>query len=293
MAETKCANSELSIVEKIVQHWNKSGQQTGIVRMLVCEAFNKNVTKAELAQSIRIKCYSPNTARWNGIGNQDAKYNQIYCTLHCIDKSIKNGKLQLDPHCYLDRCSKSVKVGERGRKVTDPTRLLENELYLWCRSKWDNDRHVTQSIMLHRAMYIDPGFLGGNGSVGHFPRLLNWFCYGFKLRYKLSKRKISSVGQKLPSNWKERHDNIIARIASYQMPKQRPDGTFCPGADDDHVLNTDHVPIWWECHSMHQWGNKKNHACRNVKTGGKDKDRFTCQLTISKSGRKVRIALTF
>ena len=97
--------------------------------------------------------------------------------------------------------------------------------------------------------------------------------------------------KKLPNNWRERHDNIIARIAHFQMPQQRPDGTFCPGTDDDHVINTDQVPIWWECHSMNQWGNKSNHARRNVKTGGKEKDRFTCQLTISKSGRKVRIAL--
>ena len=95
-------------------------------------------------------------------------------------------------------------------------------------------------------MKIDPGFLSDVGSSGHFMRLLNWFYFGFKLRYKLSKRKISSCGQKLPQDWKERHNNIISCIARDQLPRQRPDGSFQPGADDDHVINLDQVPIWWE-----------------------------------------------
>ena len=93
--------------------------------------------------------------------------------------------------------------------------------------------------MLCQAMHNNPGFLGGIGSGGHFMRLLNWFYFEFKLRYKLSKRKISSVGQNLPNDWRERHDNIIFRVANAQIPRQRPDGTFCSGADDDHVINSD------------------------------------------------------
>ena len=66
--------------------------------------------------------------------------------------------------------------------------------------------------MLRQAIQINPGLLGGIGSGGHFMRLLNWFYFGFKLRYKLSKRKISSVGQKLPNDWRE--DTTISFVMS-------------------------------------------------------------------------------
>ena len=173
-----------------------------------------------------------------------------------METAWKKGELQpsLDPLCSFEHSLKTVKVGARGRKVTDPKKLVDHELYLWCSSKWDNNHHVTQAIMLRQAMQINPGFLGGIGSSRHFMRLLNWFYFGFKLRYKLSKRKISSEGQKLPNDWRERHDNIICCVANSQMPQQRPDGTFHPGADDDHVINADQVPVWWENHSMNQWG---------------------------------------
>ena len=252
--ETKFANIELPVVNKIVNHWQKSDHQINTVRMLVVEALINNLTKSDIAQIIRFKLFSLNISPWDGVATGDAKYNQIYYTLHRINVLLKEGKLEphVDPLPSSEHSSKTVKVGARGRKVTDPKKLVEQDLYLWCRSKWDNNRHVTRSIMLHQAMHIDPGFLGGIGSTGHFSRLLNWFYFGLKMCYKLLTCKISSVEKKLPNNWRERHDNIIARIAHFQMPQQRPDGTFCPGADDDHVINTDQVPIWWECHSMNQ-----------------------------------------
>ena len=141
--------------------------------------------------------------------------------------------------------------------------------------------------MLRKAMVINPGFLGGVGSQGHFSKLKNWFYYGWKKRFKLSTRKISSCGQKLPRDWQAKVANIIARISKGQMPHQRMDGSFCPGADDDHVINSDQVPVWIESHSSTQWGDRENHKRRNVKTGGKEKDRFTVQLSVSKSGKKV------
>jgi len=98
------------------------------------------------------------------------------------------------PHDAAERFSKSLQPGARGRKVIDPTRDLKKEPYKWCRAKWEDDRHVTRAIVFHQAMVINPGFLAGLGSLGHFANLKNWFYYGFKKKIKLSKRKISSCG---------------------------------------------------------------------------------------------------
>jgi len=74
------------------------------------------------------------------------------------------------------------------------------------------------------------------------------------LRYKLSKRKTSSCGQKLPKDWEAKIANIIAGIAHSH-------------ADQKSQQHTAHS------------GEIGNHKHRNLKTGGKENDR--------QSGEKV------
>ena len=68
---------------------------------------------------------------------------------------------------------------------------------------------------------------------------------------------------------------------------QRADGSFRPGVTDDKMGNTDQVPLYLEDHSKAVWGEKGNKERRIIGTAGKEKDRFTAQLTGFKSGRKV------
>ena len=83
-------------------------------------------------------------------------------------------------------------------------------------------------------------------------------------------------------------ERIIDRIAPKQMPQQRPDGSFHPGVTDKNTGNTDQVPIYIEDHSKGTWGMREDHTRRTVGTSGKEKDRFTAQLTVFKDGTKVR-----
>ena len=112
--------------------------------------------------------------------------------------------------------------------------------------------------MFCQAMVINPSFLEGLGLRGHFAKLNHWFYYGYKRRFKLSKRKISSCGQNLPKDWESKVAYNIARISRGQMPHQRMDGSFKPGADDDHVINSDQVPVRIKSHSSTQWGYREN-----------------------------------
>ena len=53
-------------------------------------------------------------------------------------------------------------------------------------------------------MFKVSNITGKKGKIEHICIPMNWFYFGFKRRYYLSNRKLSSVGQKLP-NWWEMH----------------------------------------------------------------------------------------
>ena len=84
-------------------------------------------------------------------------------------------------------------------------------------------------------------------------------------------------------------DDLITRVFCHQIPLPRPDGSFIPGASNKYIINSDHVPVWIEAHGNYQWGDKNSHLRRHIKTVGKEKDRFTVQLTISKPGDKASV----
>ena len=63
-------------------------------------------------------------------------------------------------------------------------------------------------------------------------------------------------------------------------------------AASDDMWNFDHVPTWYETIGNYSWGPKDN-GRRNIKTGGKEKSRYTTVLCIAKSGKKARPFITF
>ena len=136
-------------------------------------------------------------------------------------------------------------------------------------------------MIFRRAMEINPKFCDGD-----MKKLKKWFYYGFIKRQNLSVRKVASVGQKLPKDWEAQMVAMKGRIKARQKPEKRADGSIrVAGVKDKHFCNTDHTPLWYESVGNTSWG-KKNSGRRTVKTGGKEKDRFTCQLTVGKDGKK-------
>ena len=158
---------------------------------------------------------------------------------------------------------------------------------MWCKDKWDKSKNVTRGIIFRQATHLLPSHCKGDINSTQFQRMKHWFYGGFKKRMCLSKRRISSTGQKLPKYWEQKGLEIIARVAEVMMPMQRPDGGYRPGAKDDDVGNFDHCPFYIEDHSNGYWGLKESIKRRCITTGGKDKSRFTAQLTIFKSGQKI------
>ena len=89
--------------------------------------------------------------------------------------------------------------------------------------------------MFQRALKYDPEFCGGK-----FSSLKDWFYGGFKKRYALSRRVVSSTGHKLPLYWVEKVCSIVARVAHSHMPCQKSDVSFLPRVSDARMGNTDH-----------------------------------------------------
>jgi hypothetical protein len=169
--------------------------------------------------------------------------------------------------------------------VTAPQ--MEGKLIRWCKEQWDKKKNISRGIIFRKSKCFYPSHCEGNVSMTTFERMKKWFYGGFKKRLYLSKRRISSTGQKLPKDWEIKGAEIIARVGGAMMPIQRPDGSFIPGVNEDNMSNFDHSPFYIEDHSNACWGLKESTERRCILTGGKEKDRFTAQLTIFMSGRKV------
>ena len=164
---------------------------------------------------------------------------------------------------------------------------MEKTLIIWCDKQWESNKVLTRGIIFRKALEMYPNFCGGKKNRKCFRKLKKWFYYGFKKRCKLSKRRISSTCQKLPKNWEDKVASIVRRVSKAQMPQQRVDGTYHGGVSDAMMGNTDQVPVYMEDHSKSTWGRREDHQRRTVSTAGKEKDRFTVQLTVFKDGRKV------
>ena len=52
--------------------------------------------------------------------------------------------------------------------------------------------------------------------------------------------------------------------------------------------NTDQLPVYIEDHIKGTWVMREDHTRRTVGTAGKEKDRFTDQLTVFKDDTKIR-----
>ena len=113
---------------------------------------------------------------------------------------------------------------------------------------------------------------------GYLERMNKWFYYGFVKRFDLSDRNISAAGQKLPNNWENALVGVRGKVRARQKPETKLDGsTRIAGVRDAQFCNTYHVPLWYESVFNYTWGNKSG-GVWHIRTGGKEKDRFTTQL---------------
>jgi hypothetical protein len=273
---------------RIARQWNtnKGGQQDNKVRVLICEAFQKNYTNSEIALEIRKVAFR----REYFDENQKAKdniYESIGKLMRRLRKQFNGGLLNellslTGKEKMKSLKKKSINPNARGRKQLNSASELEEELGRWVTKLEEEEKRITRTMIFRKALEFDPDFQGGD-----LKRLKKWFYYGFVRRFDLSLRMIASVGQKLPKNWEAKMVDMRGRVRHRQRPSAQPDGrVLITGVTDAYYFNTDHVPVWVESVGNYTWGQKSS-GRRSVKTGGKEKDRFTVQLGAGKGGKKL------
>ena len=180
-----------------------------------------------------------------------------------------------------------------GQQAFSDTSDVEDNLMGCLIGLWGGEKWVTRTLTFRHVVEIDPAFLDGVHSANHFIRLNKWLYYGFTIRQNLSILKLASVGQKLTLDWKQKLKELRSIVASKQRVTARPDGSNkVEGVKDKYWFNTYHVPIWYKYVDNYTWG-LRDSGRWNVKTGVKDKDRFTAQLVIATSGKKLITFLLF
>ena len=304
----------MPILTKISKRWKKSGQQANRTRLLLCNAFLAQYSCPEIA--LQIRRYSFRSEHFSEtsrgkvricivsdlsflhyishfcIFEKDLRYKSIISRVQKTKKMWESGMMKdlLDLE-GKDRLAalkkKSISINARGRKSIQLATRTEKVLLAWLEERWKLDQRVSRTMIFRKVLEIDPKFKGGVESDGYLARLKKWFYYGFKIRNGLSNRKICGAGQKLPANWEQALIDMHGKVRAKQQPEMRADGSVrIAGVKDAHFCNTDHVPVWYESVGNYSWG-KKCGGRRHVRTGGKEKDRFTAQLSITKDGRKL------
>jgi hypothetical protein len=291
--------TKATLLTKISKEWSTkhNSQQSNKVRTILCQLFKLNDSNQDIA--LEVRRYSFKNIRFDeSLLTSDNQYETIMRRIRNTRQEYTAGRLNAllsmtgrEKQAAMKK--KSPKLGSRGRKASEQQKDLEmqlNELI----EKWIKDeRRITRTMIFRAALEIDPLFMGGVESGDLMSKLKKWFYYGFVRRFNLSFRKISSVGQKLPKNWPDKMVDMRGRVKHRQLPTEQPDGSIVlKGVHDANYFNTDHVPVWYESVGNYSWG-KKDSGRRTVKTGGKEKDRFTAQLGIGKGGQKLIPFLIF
>ena len=282
---------------------------------MIVDAFKEGSTPSELSRFLRTSLYRKPSDLFDGRGNSDKIYKSILEKIGRFKKEWRAGNYDhLVNHIPIKDMttrvrmqynsamkSRTVKINARGLHVLNEHYAIEKKLIAKLEELWENDKCVSRTVVFRLVLEIDPDFLvsggqGGRGSTGHLDRLKTWFYHGFKKRFNLSNRKIASIGQKLPDKWREKLRTQQQRVAAAQFPQEVDLGNGekvnVPGIDDKDWYNFDHVPVWQEPVRTYSWG-KKDSGRRNVKTAGREKNRYTVVLGITMWGEKCRPLIIF
>jgi hypothetical protein len=93
---------------------------------------------------------------------------------------------------------------------------MEKQLISWCDEQRESNKVITRGIIFRKSLELLPSFCGGKKSKKCFQKMKIWFYCGFKKRCKISKRRISSSGQKLPKDWENKVKSIIVNLQKYR-----------------------------------------------------------------------------
>ena len=250
--------------------------------------------KATACADIAMVVRRARTVKWNP-EKKDGVYRNMKQRVKLNIQAYKDGKMNLALRVLMPLELKKWMVSHtmqpfvRGAIPLSRLRKTECRLLAWIDSEYALKHRITRSKIFRQALFIDPLHCGRH-KKGFMGRMFEWFYKGFNKRYRITNRKISGAGQKLPDGWQKLHAELKERVKRHCVPHETTNthGTTKQvlGVDDAHFCNTDHVPTYVEDVGSYSWGESDSER-RQIATGGKEHNRFTTQLSIKKDGTKV------
>ena len=304
--ETMDNAARMTNIERCVALHSTNGAQSNEWKFAVSNSINEDKkTKNEIARAIRIKRGSSN---WDG-KTSDQHFQRIKQCVNRAMQALANKNFNINYFNDLSaQDSKSILKKKRAvcipsseiniKRVGKRQNELEEDIMTHIADLWDKKKRVSRLLVFRCVRNKYPWFKGGPAEKNYFKDVKTWFCNGFVKRRKLSYTRIAGASRKLPSDWKEKVQNIIERVARSQQCK-RVGNNAVPPTLDHYFVNTDHIPFYRDMVGMYSWtkqgagGKNKREFRGQVGTGGGDKDRFTVQLSVTKSGKKLKPYLIF
>ena len=169
------------------------------------------------------------------------------------------------------RTSPAMRVGRAGPRPK--FELIEQQLGEWV--DLQDRKQISRLAVIRHALELDPTFFDHHQA--NTPELLrtfmaktnSWYYRGFKRRQKFSIVAIASVGRGLPDNAMEIWDRFSEECLA---ARRRDDGSLLPPS---RVGAIDQVPITRITVGRTTLRRTGSQARKKVKTGGKEKERWT------------------
>lgn len=118
--------------------------------------------------------------------------------------------------------------------------------------------------------------------VENFKSNANW-CFRFMRRHKLSVRHRTTVGQSLPVDWLEKKENFLDFVNKLREEKK---------FKLYQLINMNKVPLTFDC-PPNRTVTSVGEKCVSISTTGHETTSFTCVLSCTASGDKLKPMLIF
>lgn len=270
-----------------------AGQQYNKWRLAVVKAIKFGIShnnssdikmRHKITQEIRLNFFGGCNCAFTDCPEYNAIFRKVTTSLiecqNMPDKLKKMSTKEKKKFLLNTCCSRNVK---RGNRILDKILTLEDEVMTEIKEYTDKGCRIRRAIFFRTLMNLDDQRLLFNPDQPHMPQSKRWFFYGFKKRKKLLMTRKSGASQKLPKLCKEKLQHINRRVNEKMYLHQRKKDGVPQGehfnVKEEKWVNTDHLPVYREPVDDYTWG-IRNSGRRQIGTGGKEKERFTVQLSI-------------
>ena len=145
---------------------------------------------------------------------------------------------------------------------------MENEVFNYIQDLNKHNKRVTTLIIFWRVAEIYILFEGGKYIEDYISKMIIWFYKIFMQIFSLSYVRIIGAPIKLPKDWKENSEQIIACLGCDKTPHTDANSVFIYPIQDQDYYSNDHIQVNIDMPGNYKWC-EINTGWRKICTGDK------------------------